>query len=275
MKILLSGSNGSFGSALFNYLYNKNYDIDTVSLRYEKEFDQNLKDKILSYDVFIHCGALIEGDFDSLIKSNTLLTKKLLDFISKNNPKMHFIYFSTMSLLKKKKDIVNYDYANFRDMTDYAVSKYISEIICSRYRYRIPITILRFSTIFFKDPIKDGLSKLVCDAVINKKITIYNNGEAKRDFIPLDIAVKYVKKVILNEKFYGKTLNIVSGTETSFKCVANFLDEKIEDLKIHDYVVDLNDNVPINFNTSYINMLGEIEFELFDEIYLFLKSLVN
>ena len=148
---------------------------------------------------------MLNGSFNDLCNANVLLTKNILEYLTLGNPDVHFIYFSTMSLLQK--NILPDDYLNFRDMTDYALSKYVLEILCSR--YRIPITLVRFSALFYKNPARDELSKLVYNAVKNNKITIYNNGVAKRDFIPLDIATQYVVKLIGKKNFFGKTLNIV------------------------------------------------------------------
>ena len=194
MKVLISGASGGFGSEFIKYLDN----FDTISLRYG-EINEQQKSKLSDCDVLIHCGALLNGSFNDLFNSNTLLTKNILDHLILENPNVHFIYFSTMSLLQKKQNILPDGYLDFRDMTDYALSKYVSEILCSR--YRIPITIVRFSTLFYKNPTRDGLSKLVFDAVKNNKITIYNNGVAKRDFLPLDVAARYIVKLIGKEEF--------------------------------------------------------------------------
>lgn len=268
MKVLISGASGSFGLELTKYLD----DFKTISLRYGEISAEN-KFKLSNCDVFIYCGALLQGSFNDLFNSNVLLTKNILDYLSLRNPAVHFIYFSSTSILQKKQNILLDDYLNFRDMTDYALSKYISETICSR--YRIPITIVRFSTLFYKNPTKDGLSKLVYDAVKNKKITIYNNGVAKRDFLPLDIAAQYIVKLISKAKFFGKTLNIVSGKETRFKDISDFLKIRIRDLVIENKDSESVDNVPTNFNCSDICSLGENNFDLFEKIDKYIQELLE
>lgn len=268
MKVLISGASGSFGSELIKYLDN----LDTISLRCG-EINEQQKSKLSNCDVFIHCGALLHGNFDNMFNSNILLTKNILDYLSLRNPDVHFIYFSSMSLLRKKQNILPDDYIDFRDMTDYALSKYISEIICSR--YRISIIMVRFSTLFYKNPTKDGLSKLVYDAVKNNKITLFNNGIAKRDFLPLDIAAQYVVKLIGKEKFFGRTLNIVSGKETSFRDIADFLKIKINDLMIENKDLEMVDNVPADFNCDDIYSLGKIEFDLFKKIDDYIQELLE
>ena len=270
MRVLISGASGSFGLELVKHL--GVFDTDTISLRYG-EINKQQNSKLLNCNIFIHCGALLHGNFDNMFNSNVLLTKNILDYLSLRNPNVHFIYLSTMSLLQKKQHILPNDYLDFRDMTDYALSKYISEIICSH--YSIPITVVRFSTLFYRDPSRDGLSKLVYEGVKNKKITIYNNGVAKRNFLPLDVAVQYVVKLIGKEKFFGKTLNIVSGQETNFRDISNFLKFKIKDLKIENKDLELIDNVPTKFNCDDILFLGAIEFDLFEKINEYIQELLE
>lgn len=167
MRVLVSGASGSFGLELVKHL--DVFDTDTGSLKYG-EINKQQNSKLLNCDVFIHCGALLNGSFNDLFNADVLLTKNILEYLTLGNPDVHFIYFSAMSLLQKKQNILPDDYLNFRDMTDYTLSKYVLEILCSR--YRIPITVVRFSTSFYKNPARDGLSKLVYNAVKNNKITI-------------------------------------------------------------------------------------------------------
>lgn len=272
MKVLLSGSNGSFGSELIKHL--SSFDIDTISLRYGSDNEQQMS-KLADCDVFIHCSALINGKFNDLFESNLLLTKNIVDYLSVKNQNVHFIYFSSMSILRKKPQVSVYDYLDFRDMSDYALSKYLTEIMCSRNKNTLPnITVVRFSTLFHKDPARDGLSKLVYDAVKNRKITIYNGGVAKRDFIPLDIAAGYIEKLLLKEEFFGETLNIVSGKEVNFKEVADFLGSKIVNLAIEDKKdPKIVDNVPSDFSCASIKKLKETPFDLTERILLYIKEL--
>ena len=270
MKILLTGANGSFGSELMRHL--NDFDVETISLRYGAEANQ--MSKLASCDVFIHCGALINGDFNDLFKSNVLLTKNIMDYLFSANPKVHFIYFSSMSILQKKRHVSAYDYLNFNSMSDYALSKYLAESICSRFRNRLRYTIVRFSTLFQKDPAKDGLSKLVYDGVVNNKITIFNDGFATRDFMPLDIASQYVVRLVGQEKFFGETFNIVSGKETSFKEIANFLCNKIDHLVVENKNdTNVVDQVASNFSPQDIFKIGQIDFDIHESIISYLKEL--
>lgn len=268
MKISISGANGAFGSELVRHLDN----YETVYLRYGAIGDHERK-QFSECEVFVHCGGLLRGSYDELLKSNVFLTKDILDYLTLENPKVHFVYISSMSVLKKKPKVTSRDYLEFWEMTDYALSKYISEILCAR--TRIPTTVVRFSTLFYRDPMRDGLSRLVFDAVNQKKITIFDNGMSKRDFLPLDIAAKYVVKILGNESLYGRTLNVVSGRETSFREIADFLSSKMSSLEIQDLPTQPLDSVPTDFGTQDISLLGEIKFDLFEEIEKYRKLLFD
>ena len=268
MKISISGVNGGFGSELVKHLDN----YETVSLRYGGIGDQERK-KLSECEVFVHCGALLRGSYDELFKSNVLLIKDILDYLTAENPKVHFVYLSSMSLLRKKPKVTSRDYLEFWEMTDYAVSKYISEILCAY--SKIPTTVVRFSTLFCRDPMRDGLSRVVFDAVNQKKITIFDNGMARRDFLPLDIAAKYVVRMLGNGSLHGRTLDVVSGRETSFREIADFLSSKMSSLEIQDLPVQPSDSIATDFGTEDISLLGKIKFDLFEEIEKYRKSLLD
>ncbi len=266
MKILVSGASGAFGSEFVKRLDR----YETVSLRYGRMEEQH-RTKLSECEVFVHCGGLLKGNRDELLESNTLLTKEILDHLGKENPHVHFVYLSSMSILRKKNKVAARDYLEFWEMTDYALSKYISEILCSR--SGISTTVVRFSTLFCRNPARDGLSRLVFDAVTQKKITILNNGKAKRDYIPLDIATGYVTRILGDESLFGRTLNIVSGKETSFREIADFLSSKISPLEIEDLQKQQVDCVPTDFDAEDIRSLGMIDFDLYDRIEEYKNSL--
>ena len=59
---------------------------------------------------------------------------------------------------------VNDEYLQVDEMTDYAFSKFISEKYCLNSNLN-SITSVRFSTIFYANENKDGISKLIFDCV--------------------------------------------------------------------------------------------------------------
>jgi nucleoside-diphosphate-sugar epimerase len=263
MKVLISGANGHIGRALARFIKNS----ETISLRTNSEIGDY--EKLNNCNVFIHCGGLINGNFSQLFASNTVLLQKILDYLSIFNPNAHIIFLSTGSLLANKVQVSSDDYLETNKMTDYALSKYIAELILER--YNLSFTSLRFSTIFYKDPERDGLSKFIFDAMKYKEITLFNSGNAMRDFIPLEIVVKYIFKIMGNSKFFKRKLNIVSGSPLSFREIGEFLMTKIDGLEVKNRKVEPIKQVPYDFSIDDILEIGRIDFDIFKfiEDYLF------
>jgi nucleoside-diphosphate-sugar epimerase len=267
MNVLVSGSTGTVGRALLK----RSGDFATISLRYGVDLDDRQREKLAQCDAFIHCGALLEGSFRDMFQSNTLLVSQLLEYFSSENPDAHLIILSTMSLLEPSAHVSHDDYLEFRLMTDYAASKYLAEVVCSR--YSIPITVLRFSTLFCRDPRKDGLSKLVHDAVLDGRVTLLNDGRAKRDFLPLEVAARYVTAVIGKEEFYGRHMNIVSGQAVSFRQMVDYIRPKLNRLVVENKTVTEARSVPAEFSTEDIQRIGRIEFSVYHEVDSYIQEL--
>src|ERR1019366_4441645 len=129
--------------------------------------DQQLEDCIRGFSVVIHNAAnLICNTFNEAINDNFLLTKRVLDLVHKTKPEMKFLYISSMSILE-----TDNTYKEIENMNLYSFSKYLAEIYCLKHNHN-DLSSVRFSTIFYGDANKDGLSKLIYDAVNNKEITL-------------------------------------------------------------------------------------------------------
>ncbi|NQX99193.1 MAG: NAD-dependent epimerase/dehydratase family protein, partial [Flavobacteriales bacterium] len=193
--ILFTGS-GSIAEA-----YKEQYDCEIISAR--KITDEELISWILKSKIIIHNSALINSiNLQELIESNFILTQRILNLVYEFNPSIRFINISSMSFLKSHDN-----YLETRDMSNYAFSKFITEQFCLRHPLK-DITNIRFSTLFYKNEDKDGISKLIADSEKFKKITLLNEGKAKRDILPLNIAVEYLKK-ITQITCLEKTINVV------------------------------------------------------------------
>lgn len=228
--------------------------------------NEELIEGIKSASVIVHNAALIDStDLSELITSNFTLTQRILDLVHQHNPRIRFLNISSMSFLQ------TYDrYFEAKDMSNYAFSKFISEQFCLRH----PLTDLasvRFSTLFYKDDRKDGISRLISDAVLSKSITLYNQGEAKRDILPLNVAVDYLRKLTVRSKV-NRTINLASGTPWSFGDVAAILKADDPELRINNVVLEKpKQEVLCDFPKDNIIDLGEITFDLAEEIRAYKK----
>lgn len=261
--MILLTAKGSFEKSFSNQ-----YKCKTISLR-SADVDTFSK-AIREARVIIHNGANINcNNVIDCVTDNFVLTKKLLDYIYEINPKAYFIYLSSMSILNTMNEN---EYENITKMTPYAYSKYLAEIYCLKHPFSSNVSIVRFSTIFYGDEKKDGLSKLINDACKFKKVAIYNKGKAKRDFIPIDIASQYVYEIAQSKK-REKIYNIVSAKSTSFSHVVTYLKRKIPKLGVVDEKLFNSVNILNKFSNKSINTLGKINFSLEDKIDLFIKKI--
>ncbi len=256
--ILFTGT-GAIANAFKEY-----YSCKIVSARFLN--DAELEELIRSSSTIIHNSAAVSSDsLSSYMDSNFILTKRIVDIAYKINPNIKFINISSMSILKNSEE-----YLNTFEMGDYALSKYFAEIYCLQHPLKELVNV-RFSTIFYKDPKRDGLSKLAFEAIKNKEITIFNNGESCRDFIPIDIAVKYLYKIV-EKKLTSRKVNIVSGESLSFKYFVDKLIQKDPNIKVNNINAQIKNILNI-FDKKDINYLKEIDFSMDFEFEKYIDSL--
>lgn len=250
MKIVFTG-HGPIAEA-----FCKRYDASMYSFR---EMDEDSRKNIISSnDVIIHNAANINGrNPQELMRDNFLFTRDLIKQVIEIEPMKKFIYIGSMSYLHEE------GYISIEKMTPYAMSKFFGEIYVIT--NLVNSKIIRFSTIFFKDKDRDGISKIIYSAYQYGEITLYNSGSGKRDIIPLDIAIQYLYSAINAEK--EKIINICSGHETTFFQLGRIIERKLgcrinfEDAQM-PYVL-----------SKFKRRLPEISFSLEDEISDYIKHL--
>ena len=261
--ILFTGS-GDFANACSDV-----FEFKTISLR--NISDKELKEQVVQCKVVVHNSAAINADnLAKYVEDNFLQTKRLIDIVTQVNPEILFLNIGSMSYLKNEDE-----YQEIFEMSHYAYSKFLGEIYCLKSSLRNFCSI-RFSTIFYKNFLKDGLSKLGYDAVTSKSITLINHGKGKRDFIPLSAAAAYVFKII-NCKSLPKTINIASGKATSFKHFANVITNKFPFVQVNNSEIPV-DNVLNEFKIKNLKKIGIVKFdinEVFEEYLNELNADIN
>lgn len=250
----------------FQKVFSSKYACETISLRSAEI--ETFSSSLRRADIIIHNAANIKCDNAiSCVSDNFNLTKKLVDYVYFVNPKAHIIFLSSMSILDETNENM---YKDVQKMSPYAYSKYVAETYCQKHPFEQNISAVRFSTIFYGDKNKDGLSKLIADACECNQVKIYNGGKDKRDFIPIDTAVEYVHKITLSKK-KEKIYNIVSGYATRFSDIVTHLHL----LKPHLNIVDVKlpmTRVLSTFSDASINKLGKIDFDLYKKIDVFVNT---
>lgn len=234
MEIMLTGR-GALASE-----FQRQADATICSVR--NASDEEMMTRIAKADIVVHNAAnLHPRSFADALTDNVALTRRVLAACGKSSNRPAFVYISSMSMLQHETE-----YRPTDQMTDYALSKYLGELLALRHSYEKLMTI-RFSTIFYADQNKDGLSYLCAAAATKKEITLINAGEAKRDFIPLSLAVRAVLVRFAEENFSKQPVNIASGFSYSFREVAHILNSIFPDLKVHNQQSDEITEVLSNF----------------------------
>lgn len=245
--------------------YKKKYNIKIISARNSSE--KKLRTEIKNANVIFHNAALISSENkEYLYNGNVLLTIKLINICQEVNKNIRFIFFSSMSFLDNDSS-----YLPLNKMSNYAYSKYLAEKTCLNSNLK-NITSLRFSTIFYKDQNRDGISRLIYDAIKKKEITIYNNGIATRDIIPINVLIDYLNKITTQERVQ-KTYNIVSGVETSFYEIVKIILKENPKLNINNILLKKTTNILSNFSSKDVLTLGKININLESEINAYIDSL--
>lgn len=245
--------------------YKKQFPCKIISARHLK--DDELENHIINSSVVIHNSANINCQtFYEAISDNFLLTRRIIDIAHRVKPELLFIYISSMSILKTADS-----YKDTGDMSLYAFSKYLGEIYCLKHDHQ-RVSAVRFSTVFYHNPGKDGLSKLINDAKYKREITIYNDGRAMRDFIPIEVGVQYLNKVASSFNS-AKRINIVSGSCISFQEIASYLSLQFPGLKVNNVSIPESAEVLSQFSKEELKIFGEIDFSLLDSAGKYIKEL--
>jgi len=242
--------------------------VEVISIRElgEKIFWRRMK----TVNTLIHNAASINCEnINECLSKNFDFSRKIVDFLVSNNSTVNFTYISSMSILDPKSDKVFLDTSK---MTPYAFSKYKAERYCVNSNIT-NLKVVRFSTLFYRDPLKDGLSKLIYDAITEHQITIYNGGIARRDFIPLSVAAAYVKKIAKFQSHEKEVFNVVSGIQTSYKNIVLYLKKNTHGLKIINIIKGNTPIVLSHFSTDSIKRLGKIKFSLEEEMEKYIREI--
>lgn len=239
------------GGALYAAFCAENFPCQRVSIRMEGI--STLLDKLEDNDTVIHNSANVSpSDFLQAVENNFSLTQNLVEAIHSSKKKIRLIFLSSMSILDE-----HGNYKGIETMNAYSFSKYLAEIYCLKHPYAV--TCVRFSTIFYQDPLKDGLSKMIQEASESKKISLINGGVAKRDFIPIDLAARYLYKMTKIESPL-EVYNLCSGMPLSFSAIASIVQGILPGIIVTNRnIQDSSPTVISDFNTNDLIELGQEE----------------
>lgn len=156
------------------------------------------------FDAVIHLAAQAGVRYSiqnpmAYIQSNIVGFANILE-ACRHNPVKHLVYASSSSVYGANAKIpFSTDDIVANPVSLYAATKKSNELMAHSYShlYKLPTTGLRFFTVYGPWGRPDMAPMLFANAILNgKPISIFNNGEMKRDFTYIDDVVKGVLQVV-------------------------------------------------------------------------------
>lgn len=255
-SILVTGGAGFIGSHLVDFLINRNYKVIVLdNFSYGKRKWVNKNAKIFKGDIIrltdcikacknvhavIHLAAMSragpsENAMQICIKNNVIGTQNILEAASKAKVKK-LIYAGSATYYGNINKAAKEDFkSDF--LSPYSLSKYLGEQLCLFYskKKHLSCNILRFFNVYGPRQPTKGQYALVIGIFLNQirrnlPITIFGNGNQKRDFIYIDDLIEAIY-LVLNSKVKNQIFNIGYGKSTRILTLAKKLSKNIKFLK--------------------------------------------
>ena len=218
-------------------------------------------------DVLVHNAAnLNPASIEIAVQDNFILTRDLMTAIAAAGKNIRLLFISSMSILGPEAA-----YKDPLEMNAYSFSKYLAELYCVK--GNLDASTVRFSTLFYKNPARDGLSKMIAEAVATKKIQLINEGVDTRDFLPLETAADYLHR-IATQDHRPAIYNLGSGRTVSFRECADIIASILPKVQISSVEKPPSfQYVLSHFNRQDMNKLGMIEVDLEAQIGAYINTL--
>ncbi|WP_010522289.1 NAD-dependent epimerase [Aquimarina agarivorans] len=179
----------------------QSYKFIKLDLTDKKALNQLFKNE--KFDVVINLAAQA-GVRYSLINPDAYIQSNINGFLNlleacRHNPVKHLIYASSSSVYgSNKKTPFSVDDNVDHPVSLYAATKKSNELMAHTYShlYKIPVTGLRFFTVYGPWGRPDMAPSLFADAILNDKpINVFNNGDMERDFTYVDDIVEGISRL--------------------------------------------------------------------------------
>lgn len=204
MKILILGSSGTLGAAIYSKLKKKYITKHNGILKRKYDLSKISKLKMLikisKPDLIINCAAIVDINYCEKFKIkskkiNLTLVEQLFRIKKKNHLNFQLIQFSTDHVYDCKKNLENAETSKIFINNEYTRQKYLAEKICLKNQALI------FRTNFFgKNTRKKGFSDWLFKTFSSKKIsTIYLFKDVYFSPLRIDSIAKIMEKLIFEK----------------------------------------------------------------------------
>ncbi len=219
LKALVFGGSGFLGLHLSNVLFDRGYTVTIADLKKPISIKKGIK--------FIKLDITKKNKIQEIIKKNDIVYNfaAIADIQeSYDNPiktfqinimGSAFILKSCIEAKVKRYILASSIYADSSQGGFYRVSKQSSELMTSEFGkvYNLSFTILRFGSIYGPgSDLKNGLLKIVYDAISKKKLIYRGTDKALRSYIHVEDAAK--ASVDILQKKFNKKVIIIKGKKS-------------------------------------------------------------
>ncbi len=279
-KIIITGGCGFIGSNLAQYLLKKKYEIiiiDDMSVGSAKNIIHfRKKVKLIKINVNkINKIKKINGNIFALIhlaaKAEILISKEnenkyyddnvnsvmqVLNFSQRNKIK-RIIFASSASIYGDTKNFKVNENFKLKPGHFYAFTKYIGEKMIRSYCNinSIKYTIMRFFNIYGPGSTA-VIGRFIAQKIQKKKLTIYGNGNQKRDFLYVEDLCEAIHLSLKKKISENKIYNLGSGKAKSINEIKNIISKKnfVNLVKRNDDIeVSISDNKRIKKELKWKN----------------------
>lgn len=202
MKILITGSKGFLGSALWDFLSDKHK--LTGLVRQKENSDKNVYEisQLSSIDehpdVVIMCHAAVASgndtkDMNHLIESNVLTTQQMVQHFSNS----FLIYISSISVYGNNQNILT-EQTSPTPETEYAISKLWGEKCVSQAKN---YAIVRLTSLYGKGMKENTIiPNYINQALLTGEIEVWGQGERRQNYIHVEDLVRYIENLISTQE---------------------------------------------------------------------------
>ncbi|WP_343551224.1 NAD-dependent epimerase/dehydratase family protein [Pantoea sp.] len=252
-KVLITGITGFIGSNLASVLEKESFEvigstnspekINTTISHLDFSNEDSLTEWISEFqpDSIVHTAAItnvMHNDLSEIYRTNVIYTENLLNAIARScSKKVNVIVASTAGVYGNNQSENIEETSLATPNNHYSYSKLIVEHLCSHYRDKFNINIVRPFNIIGKGQRDNFLIPKLASRYANKVDNVpLGNIDAVRDYLSIDDCVRVLKKMILNNSQLDGPVNICSGVGHSARDAMNVL-EKISGHKL-DYFIN-------------------------------------
>ena len=210
---------------------NKNFKFSKIDISDEKKITNNFKQNKYSIVINLAAQAGVRYSIQNpevYQKSNINGFFNILENCKKFKIK-HLIHASTSSVYgNNNKFPLKENFNTDKPLSFYAATKKSNEIMAYAYSniYNLPITILRFFTVYGPKGRPDmSLYKFTDSIINNKTVKLFNNGDHVRDFTYISDVVDAIKKVIFSKNNNKVPYQIFNVSSDNPKTLKKFLNE--------------------------------------------------